>query len=196
MKYGIFSLLLFTLLLGACRDDDDAGGGNIVIFNNPETVINYDDANFSAPQLPQGDYEMAALYPASTMQAQIGKKLKQVAVYLTNSPPAVGLNVYGPGANGAAGELLYTADLKPGSTIDSWNVHTLSPALELDGEDLWVSIFVSHPELMGSVGCDEGPAVNNGDKLYEYGVNDWSDLRIFTNNASNINWNIRANIGD
>lgn len=194
MKNTFYFLLIFALFAAACGDDDDDGQGPI--FPNAESIINLDAENFSAPQMPAGQYEMAAFFPASFMQQYQGRFLKDVSVYLTNVPAATAFFIYGPGIGGTSGAVLYNADVSSTVQTDSWNTHQLSPALEITGEDLWIAVMVDHPSTFGSVGCDEGPANANGDLLFEYGTSDWTTLRQFTNNQSNINWNIRGNIGD
>lgn len=184
----LFAIAILTLTT-SCGDDDGVDGP---IFTEGGTVLSYDNPNFSAPQLPQGIYEAAVRFPSSLTSALEGQFLRQVAVYLTNVPASTEIIVYTVEEGSQTLIPVYNADVGAQMTTDSWNVHSLSTPVEITGRDLWVSVKVDHPAQIGSVGCDEGPARQNGDFIAEEGDTQWSNLRTFAN--SDVNWNIKANI--
>lgn len=198
MKNPLFFLLMLALFVGACKDDDD--NQDEPIFSNAQDIINHDGVNFSAPVLPPGQYEMSAFFPGSSLTQYQGKFLRDVAVYLTNVPAATQIVIYGTGQNGAPGDVLYEANVGGAMVPDSWNAHRLSSAIEITGEDLWLTIYVDHRtdsnDSFGSVGCDAGPANTNGDKIFDFAGGSWTTFRDYSSGESDINWNIRGNITD
>lgn len=181
MKLSGYPFLLFlVLLLNSCVDDNIA----------PQ-VLRYDGANLSAPQMLPGDYQMAARFPASALQAYQGKLLEEVQVYIQDRPARAEIVVYGSGGATTPGPVLYSAVVTADLRRDQWNSHLLDTPVTIGDQDLWIAIMVRHQDPMGTVGCDPGPAVENGDLLMDDDGN-WTDLRAFSNNAVNINWNIRG----
>jgi len=178
--FGYPFFLFLVLLLNSCVDD------NIV----PQ-VLRYDGANLSAPQMLPGDYQMAARFPASALQAYQGKLLEEVQVYIQDRPARAEIIVYGGGSETAPGPILYSAVVTADLRRDQWNSHLLDTPVAIDNQDLWIAIMVRHQDPMGTVGCDPGPAVENGDLLMDANGT-WTDLRAFSNNSVNINWNIRG----
>ena len=72
------------------------------------------------------------------------------------------------------------------------NSHILSAPLDISGEDLWISIAFNHGQTERVMGCDPGPAANNGDWFYDDSVQDWRKFSVVTNPTISVNWNIRG----
>lgn len=181
MKSLLYGLSLFALFfLSAC--EEERLGPNL---------LSYDGDNLSAPQFLPGDYQMAARFPVNELQRFQGQFLEEIQVYIEGRPARARILVYGEGTANAPGAELYSADVTSEMRRDQWNTHVLSTPIEISNEELWLAIMVRHSNPMASVGCDAGPAVANGDLLMDDNGN-WTDLRAFTNNAVDINWNIRG----
>lgn len=188
MKNILFFLLAISLFTSSCNTDDDT---------SPDaTTLSYDAENFSAPVLPEDKYEAAARFTSSETSALNGKFLRAVEFYLVNVAATTEVIIYAAGDTNQPGDALYSANVSSAVTTDSWNTHTLSTPIEITGDDLWIAIKVDHPEEFGSVGCDPGPANANGDFLFVNSDNSWTNLRSFTNQATDINWNIRGIVED
>lgn len=186
MKKYFFFLLAFTLILGACKDDED-------IITPPENLLNYDGDNFSAPALDADKYEAAARFTSFELGNVSNRRLVGVEVYFVSVPVQPEIRIYGKGTDNTPGDLLYSANITAVATTDSWNAHTLTTPLDISGqEELWIAVKMEHPETFGSVGCDEGPADDNGDLMFVNSQNTWTNLRNFTNGETSINWNIRG----
>lgn len=155
------------------------------------SLLNYDGDNLSAPQFLPGDYQMAARFPVSELQSYQGKFLEEVQVYMEDRPTRAEVIVYGEGTSTTPGPIRYSAVVTTDMRRNQWNTHILSTPIEITDEELWLAIMVRHRDPMATVGCDRGPALANGDLMMDDNGN-WTDLRAFTNNAIDINWNIRG----
>jgi len=122
----------------------------------------------------------------------VGRKLSAIDLYLASVPAKTEVRVYEGGTATQPGDLIYSNDVSASMSTDSWNTVTISPALDITDNDLWLCVLVDHPENFPSLGCDEGPADANGDFIFEQSSNTWSSFRSFTNGESDINWNIRG----
>ena len=183
MKNYLFLLLALPLFFTACSDDE---------ISVTDTTLNYDGANFSAPVLPQDSYEAAARFSPLDIAETGSDTLYAVEVYFQDVPVAPTVVIYGQGENGRPGAQLYRANLGSSAQTDSWTRHTLVNPIKIGEEDLWIAVAMEHPVDIRSVGCDEGPADENGDLLFVNSLNTWTNLRDFTNGATSINWNIRG----
>lgn len=183
MKNLSIFLLAFTLLIIGCKKDDDP--------RLSADTLHYDADNVNAPQLPAGTYEAAAKFTTGKIQRFQGKQLTEVNMYIQSVPTNVELRIYGQGTGNAPGNILYTADWN-GLNRDSWNDHTLTTPLDITGEEIWISVVYTHTSDLRTIGCDPGPADENGDWLKSYDNGSWTSLRSFTSDEVNINWNIRG----
>jgi hypothetical protein len=180
----LFGLLVFTL--SACEKDDPRLTAD---------TLHYDGDNLAAPQLPEGTYEAAAKFTFSKLQRFQGKKLYEVNLYIESVPTNVELRIYGEGDENIPGAILYESDWN-GLNRNSWNDHTLTTPIDITGEELWISVIFTHPSDLRSIGCDPGPAEENGDWLLSYDDPGWQRLYDFTNEEVDINWNIRGQTRD
>jgi hypothetical protein len=156
-----------------------------------ETVeINLDSDNFAAPILPAGTYEAAAKYNQNIMSPFAGYTFKEVRYYIDNLPEQASVIIY-EDAGSNPGAVLYSSNVTSEVNDRSWNEHTLSTPLTLDGSAIWVAIRFVHAQDQTSIGCDPGPAVSNGDWLFDNADNQWRSFEDRTITES-INWNIRA----
>lgn len=185
MRYQLLSIfVLAALLFTSCEDDPGPG------------LLNYDDVNLSAPLFAPGDFEMAARFPTNELNNFQGRFIEEIEVYIQDRPARAEILVYGEGTATEPGRILYSEVVTADMRSSQWNTHILSTPVEIAGdEEIWLAIRVRHTQPMGSVGCDAGPAVSNGD-LMEDSNGNWTDLRAFTNNAIDINWNIRGVVSE
>jgi len=186
MKKLLLLLPLFALVFTftACEEDPE-------VPQITDGILRYDGPNNTAPVFNAGVYEAAARFtPALTEQFE-GKKLEEVSFYLVELPVYAEVRVYGRGRNDEPGDMLYSADVTNNMAANSWNDHTLTESVELDGRDLWISVYLEHTRTTQSIGCDSGPAINNaGDWLYEENDQDWATFT--QRSGASINWNIRG----
>ena len=183
-------ILRFTLLLSlvfaftACQED-----------NAQTNLLSYDGPNITAPEFLPGEYQMAARFTPSETAEFRGKFLEEVEVYILNRPARAEIIIYGEGTATVPGPIRYSEVVTTDLRSQSWNTHILSTPVEIQDEDIWIAIMVRHTAANGSVGCDVGPANTNGDILLD-DAQQWTNLRDFTNQAIDINWNIRGKVAD
>ena len=180
MKKISYLLLVLTLVFVQCKKDD----------RQLESTLQYDGPNVNAPLLQEGTYEAAARFPASITNDYVGQKLTQVSYYMASIPLQTSLRIYSGGTENSPGTMVYEASLTGNVAQNDFNAHVLSTPLEITGEDLWLSIrFRTNRELQ-TIGCDPGPAVENGDWLYQESDGRW--LPYSQRTSVSVNWNIRG----
>lgn len=187
MKKAFFLFIGAALLFASCNEDE---------ITLPDADLNYDGPNQSAPFLPAGIHEAAARFPAAQTGQFAGENLVAVDFYIQDLPGRCVLRIYGPGAASEPGNILYQQDVTSGIAANAWNRYNLTSPIPITGEDLWIGILVEHNSRLASIGCDPGPAVENGDWLLPGGRFQWQTLRQYSNNGVNINWNIRGFVGN
>ncbi len=184
MKLQHLLFLLAISLFTACKDDDNDPSG--------PTILKYDNDNISGPSLEAGEHELAVRFPASIMADHVGKKLTEVQVFVGNLPQTLNIRVYGPGDASTPGAKLYDGPVINATTANKWNNYTISPGLEITGEDLWISTHIEHAIQMQSIGCDSGPRKTNADWLFSGSDLSWKTYQERT--GEGVNWNIRAKV--
>ena len=157
----------------------------------PYSMLHYDGSNMDAPLLGAGTYEGAARFSASQINAFVGGEITKVWFYLKNLPQSCEVRIYQSDAGSSAPDtLLYSANVTGDMEAGRWNDHTLPNSLEIPDKDIWISIRVVHSSDTRSLGCDPGPAIDNGDKMWTSSGGQWITLRQY--DGTNINWNIRT----
>ncbi len=186
MKKLLFLFTALALVLSACNNDDDDDNGP------SGNTLSYDGPNATAPFLPTGLHELAARFTSQELTNYVGQDLAEVSFFLANIPQTCTIKIYGQGTRDAPGTLLYSATVSNSLAPFSWNNHRIQAPIEITGDDLWISIAVTHGGNLQSVGCDAGPADagGNGDRILLDGNGAWSDYRQLANES--INWNIRG----
>jgi hypothetical protein len=183
-------VLIFTLLfIGSCKDDPD-----VCKVPAEENLLHYDCPNSTGPLLDAGNHELAILLPASTMVDYVGKKLTEIQIFAGILPQACKVRVYGNGTATEPGSLLYEADVQNKLQVPAWNFHQISPPVALNGNDIWISVFVTHANRQQSIGCDTGPNREGGDWLLSSADQQWRTYRQRT--GESVNWNIRGVVGN
>jgi len=196
MKKKVSTIILFVIMLSflliTCKKDDPASG----IINNPppppppEFQLLYYGGNASnAPGLAAGSYEAAARFTDAKIGDMVGKEIIEVHYYIANKPDSCKVKIYGPLNDGAPGSLLYSADVTSETKQGQWNVHKLTQTVKLKSEDMWLSIGFSQSIEQGTIGCDPGPAVKDGDWLHSSSDSQWTPFN--KRSGISINWTIR-----
>lgn len=131
-----------------------------------DVVLHYDDetqvgstVGLTAP----GDWEAAVMFPSEMIAEYAGMELSEVRVWIGDPDPAdeFMVKIYGMGTHMMSGTLLYEQAFTPLLLAD-WNTVTLDTPVPIDGQDIWVSIYVNQTTLTHPIGTDEGPAVASG----------------------------------
>ena len=175
----LFTSTLFLLLISCDNDVEIA-------------ELHLDGANQSAPFLASGSHEAAVRFTSNETSQYSGRFLELVEFYLLELPNQCEVLVYDQGTNSEPGTLLYSASLSGDLQSRSWNTHRLANPVEISGTDLWICVRVTHNAEVPSIGCDPGPAKENGDWMRSSDDNLWRPFRSRTNQAVDINWNIRG----
>ncbi len=185
MKRLLFLLALaMPLLWMGCDDDND----DLI----EDDVLRYDGENFSAPSLPPGTSEMAVRFPASYLNDEdyVGRTLEEVTFWVENIPDQCQIIIYEGGAPSLPGVRIYSQDVTAGLRPGAWFTHRLPSAIELSGEDIWLSTRVTTDEAGTFIGCDNGPAQTNGDWILFSTNNQWQSFGRIS--PESVNWNIRG----
>jgi hypothetical protein len=178
------SFVVFSLV--ACEKEE-----------SPSNVLQYDGNNVTAPILGPGIHEFAVRFTRKELEPYIGRKLAEVSFFAGNNPDGLDLLIYGAGTDKTPGAQLYRARLN-NINNPQWYEHKIAQGVDITGEDLWISIRVTHVQTQQSVGCDAGPSKEGGDWIKHFDERDWLTFRNYTSTASqreNINWNIRGIVG-
>ena len=158
--------------------------------NYEDTLLHYDKDQDSAPFLNGGKYEAAARFTSAQIGTRAGRTLSEIQFYLASKPATCVVKIYGAQNTSMPGSLLYSANVSATTQANSWNMHQLTQTILLPSNDIWISIEFSHTARQATIGCDPGPAVQDGDWLFAANDGQWQTLRART--TININWNIRG----
>lgn len=181
-------VLLGLMLLQACNTDEEVGPGPLI---DPDLVVlHYDGDNQDAPFLPANTYEAAIRFAPSRLSPLAGSSLKEVHFFLQQLPKSLELRIYTSLGGIRPDSLVYSADIPNGLQANTWNRHILTTALPIPQKDLWVAVKFEQEVDARVLGCDIGPAVTNGDWLWDSSDNQW--LPLSQRSPININWNLRA----
>jgi len=164
----------------------DKPGGILPNQKNNE-IIRYDDGkNFSAIGLSTGGtFGISTYYPAATFTRYQGWLLSQLGFYINQVPEICKIKIYGEGTSTSPGELRYEEIVYP--TGSSWNIFTLSDAVLITGEDLWLGLELTHQAGTNPAGCDDGPAKAGFGDMISFNNTTWAPL---SNCGFKYNWNL------
>lgn len=185
MKQFFYLLLAGLLIAGTgCKKDDLA-----------ENLLSYDGPNASGPILAAGYHEAAVQFTSNITGPRTGRQLLRVTYFMGAKPQQAQLYVYGEGTPSFPGQPpLYTADITDEITPLRWSTHTLSTPVDIDGDDLWIAIGLTHASEQRSIGCDAGPGETGGDWLFQSSDGQWTPFQQRT--GEDINWNIRGELSE
>jgi len=155
-------------------------------------LLYYGANQLDAPTLNGGTYEAAARYTPAKIGNLVGKTIKEIHYFIADKPDSIKIKLYGPLNATTPGNLLYSADVTSSVEGNKWNAHTLTQALMLNNEDIWLSIQFKMAGSRRTVGCDPGPAITDGDWLYSSQDGQWTPFN--TRSGTSINWTIRLNV--
>lgn len=177
----IFSLALIAILCTACGDDDGS------------ETLNYDGSNLDAPVLEAGGHITCARFTSAEIASVDGFLMTSVEYYLANLPSSAEVVIFQGGSIAGPDSEIYSANVTLDNEI-GWNEHAITSPIAIGNQELWICLDVQHPDQRSSVGCDAGPANENGDWIFSDVDPGWQSLRDRTNNGADINWNIRGNL--
>lgn len=183
-RVAFFCLMVSVLSIG-CQPDDTQDG---------TITLNHDGANANAPDLPgQRIFESATRFPGTQMANYVGDELIEIEFFIRDIPATCELFVYtSNGGNIPTTEVYSSGNIANSINSGTFNTHVLSEPLVLDAEDLWLGVRYTQNGSQRTLGCDDGPAVVNGDWLYDSTDGNWTPLVQRTGGGININWNIRG----
>lgn len=177
--------LAVSLTLIGCQEDE---------IIDRENLLSYDGPNNTAPLLPIGEYEAAARFTSAELAQYVGQKLVEVSFFIGDLPRDCVVKIYDQGTPTTPGTLLYQASVSNSLNPRSWNNHEVRRPIDITGKDLWIAVNVYHNDVLQSIGCDAGPAIPDGDWLYEDSDQQWQTFQQRT--GESINWNIRGRVAD
>jgi len=146
-----------------------------------------------APTIDGGTYEAAARFTPSKIGSLVGKTVKEIRYFISAKPDSIKVKLYGPLNEKTPGNLLYSANVTDSAQSNKWNVHTLTQAITLKNEDIWLSIEFKLSGSRKALGCDPGPALTDGDWLYSSSDGMWTPYNKRRPDVS-INWTIRLSV--
>jgi len=192
-KTSFFRIALFFLMVSvlsvSCKKDDAPEDGTV--------VLRYDGDNDNAPELPgQQTFESAVRFPATQIANYIGDELIEIDFYIDRIPASCELFVRTSNGGSEPTTVLYSSgNIVSTLNSETFNTHVLSTPLVLEAVDIWLGVRYIQNGNQRTVGCDTGPAVTNGDWLYDSADQEWTPLVVRTDflpNPIDINWNIRG----
>jgi len=171
-----FSVTLFC----KCNKDDST------------KTLNYDGNNFAAPFFDPVEVSFCVKFTTDKLEEFKGESINRIGYYVETPPQKIVLNLYNESSsNQQPSGLIYTTEINNFSA-NAWNFHDLDLTLSDTDEVFWIEIVSTHSSLYGSIGCDQGPAVENSDLMMYNEINSYITYREFTNQEVSVNWNIRA----
>ena len=144
----------------------------------------YDDGTYATSVGAGGTLYWGSMFPASALTPYAGCSLTQVAV-CSSYPCTATLNVYYGGTNAPA-TLVHSQNVTFSGNND-FDEFTLSAALPLDGENLWITFYQSGESYPADACNDTGDANN---RWVSVDGNSWMDLA--TAGLPGYGWMIRG----
>ncbi|MEM1271571.1 MAG: hypothetical protein AAGI08_16110 [Bacteroidota bacterium] len=143
----------------------------------------------TAPTLGAGSFEGAVRFTPAVLAEADGLRLVELSIYVLQVPDQATIKVYGPGSAVAPGNLLFSADVTDQLRAESWNALAVDGVTIDAGQDLWAAFAYEDDNPSAVIGCDPGPAVQDGDWV-QLPSRPWQPLSVATDLS--INWNIRG----
>ncbi len=184
MKKFAFVLTLAIIATMGCKKD-----------NEESFAFSHDGPNLTGPLLEVGYHEAAARFTSNETNAYAGKQLTSISFFMGVVPQKVEVIIYGEGSDSSPGAELYRANVTAGIQVPDWNEHIFSTPIDITGDDLWLSIGLTHDQRTQSIGCDAGPKVAGGDWLFHLADNKWDPFSVWIPGES-VNWNIRGKVSE
>lgn len=185
--YNYLFFFAICIFLSSCGDD-------ITPESTQESfLLHYDGNNFDAPLFPVGSYEFAVRFPSEMMKEYENRSISEISIFLADIPAEMSINIAQESSTNSPSDPLYS-QLVTDANGGQWNSITLDSPYELNSSTIWVRVAVVLDKVQSSVGCDEGPAVSNGDWLYIDDFMTWETFSNLSNGNESINWNIRVKI--
>jgi hypothetical protein len=156
-------------------------------------LLYYGGDQVGAPGLDAGTYEAAARFTPTKIGDLKGKTIKEIHYFVLDKPESIKIKLYGPLNATTPGNLLYSADVTSATERTRWNVHILTQDLILKDEDIWLSIEFKLRSRNQPIGGDAGPALTDGDWLFNSSDGLWTPIRYICG-CDNMNWTIRLSV--
>ncbi|MEM7101734.1 MAG: hypothetical protein AAF502_01310 [Bacteroidota bacterium] len=186
LKFAFLLLAGISIIITSTGCENDPVGNGFV-------VLRHDGDNLTAPVLPGGaTYEAAAKFTAGSLQNMIGDRLVEIDFFIQEIPSTCVVKVYTSNGGNSPVTEIYSSNVLASLSANSWNNHRLSTPYTITNEDIWIAVEFTHPSDARTVGCDPGPAVFNGDWIFDSSVGSWNPLSDVS--TIDINWNIRGNV--
>ena len=187
---AVRALAVGVLVLSLANCDEEKKNAPVDPGPLPPGTLHYDSGNLSAPSLAAGTYEAGARFTSTQIGTMAGRKLIEVRYFIFTPAEVCSVKVYGPSSASEPGAALYAADVTDDAQGNQWNTHTLAQPVTLASTDLWICVEFSNSVGQPTVGCDPGPAVQDGDWLHSSADGEWKPLS--QRFGISINWNIRG----
>lgn len=185
MKKYIYFLALIAIFSIGCQDDD-------VSFD--PLVLQHDGANATAPALPIGVYEAAVHFNSNDVQLHPNTELIALEYYIQERPAYAEIRLSSSNGGNVPGNIFFSREVTNLIEPFGWNRFDLGTPQQLNN-GLWISLYFENDvEFLRTMGCDGGPAVTNGDWLYDDFDGQWLTYQGRT--GESINWNIRGILQD
>ncbi len=183
-------LLFVTAWLSGC-DRQEVVSAPVV--EPPLVQLNYDGPNVTAPLLPTGFYEAAIRLRSAQLAGLEGRQLVEVILFMQEIPTSATVRILEGTSNSTPLNLISSQGVRSELIQDGWSrIQLTSPVTINEQDDLWVTLRFEHTSEAQTLGCDAGPADENGDFLFDGSDNQWQKLSLRSGGGININWNMRA----
>ena len=196
-NHFLFTILLSFVIYSIGYSQNLAVTHNSNAQSSPQSVtglvyVHYDGDNAGNSVGDGGTtFIGGARFRASIMGTYTGGTLQTVQFFYSQAATGLTIMIYDAGTATDPGTLLLSQPLDLGSlTLGDWNEITLTSAIPISGNDLWVCLQVEDATAANyPFGVDAGPADPDGDFVNDSGV--WQHLNDF---GLNYNWNIRGGV--
>jgi hypothetical protein len=163
----------------------------------PDNVLRWDGPNEgNAIGVGGATFETSVRFDGSITGTMAGKELREMEIYIGAFPTAptnVTIKIYDEGTPTSPGTSLHSEDVTAQIVANSWNTITITPAITLSGNDIWIGYEVSGGDF--PAGCDEGPMVYPDGQWTYLAPGPWAPLSDLAATLT-VNWNIAGLVYD